>query len=284
MCSYCIVPYVRGGERSRNPQSIIAEAEDLFQKGYKEITLLGQNVDSYNWESENKEETMRFAQLLEMVAKIDSSLRIRFSTSHPKDMSDEVLYTMAMYDNICNHIHLPAQSGSTEVLEKMKRGYSREWYINRIDAIKKILPDCAISTDIMTGFSGEKEENHKDTLSLMSYVNYDYAFMFKYSERPKTYAARHLKDDVPEEIKTKRLTEIIDLQGTLSEKSKKEDVGKTFEVLIEGVSKKSEDQLFGRNSQNKVVVFPKQDFKIGDYVFVEVSDCTPATLIGKAVN
>lgn len=284
MCSYCIVPYVRGGERSRNPQSIIAEAEDLFQKGYKEITLLGQNVDSYNWESENKEETIRFAQLLEMVAKIDPSLRIRFSTSHPKDMSDEVLYTMAMYDNICNHVHLPAQSGSTEVLERMKRGYTREWYIDRIDAIKKILPDCAISTDIMTGFSGETEDNHKDTLSLMSYVNYDYAFMFKYSERPKTYAARHLKDDVPEEIKTRRLTEIIDLQGILSEKSKKEDLGKTFEVLVEGVSKKSNDQLFGRNSQNKVVVFPKQDFKIGDYVFVEVSDCTPATLIGKAIN
>jgi tRNA-2-methylthio-N6-dimethylallyladenosine synthase len=219
-----------------------------------------------------------------MVAKIDSSLRIRFSTSHPKDMSDEVLYTMAMYDNICNHVHLPAQSGNTEVLEKMKRGYSREWYINRINAIKKILPDCAISTDIMTGFSGETEDNHKDTLSLMSYVNYDYAFMFKYSERPKTYAARHLKDDVPEDIKTRRLTEIIDLQGNLSEKSKKEDLGKTFEVLVEGISKKSKDQLFGRNSQNKVVVFPKQDFKIGDYVFVEVSDCTPATLIGKAVN
>ena len=284
MCSYCIVPYVRGGERSRNPQSIIAEAEDLFQKGYKEITLLGQNVDSYNWESENKEETIKFAQLLEMVAKIDSSLRIRFSTSHPKDMSDEVLYTMAMYDNICNHVHLPAQSGSTEVLERMKRGYSREWYIDRIDAIKKILPDCAISTDIMTGFSGETEDNHKDTLSLMSYVNYDYAFMFKYSERPKTYAARHLKDDVPEDIKTRRLTEIIDLQGILSEKSKKEDLGKTFEVLVEGFSKKSNDELFGRNSQNKVVVFPKQDFKIGDYVFVEVSDCTPATLIGKAIN
>jgi len=284
MCSYCIVPYVRGGERSRNPQSIIAEAEDLFQKGYKEITLLGQNVDSYNWESENKEETIKFAQLLEMVAKIDSSLRIRFSTSHPKDMSDEVLYTMAMYDNICNHVHLPAQSGSTEVLERMKRGYSREWYIDRIDAIKKILPDCAISTDIMTGFSGETEDNHKDTLSLMSYVNYDYAFMFKYSERPKTYAARHLKDDVPEDIKTRRLTEIIDLQGILSEKSKKEDLGKTFEVLVEGFSKKSNDELFGRNSQNKVVVFPKQDFKIGDYVFVEVTDCTPATLIGNAVK
>jgi tRNA-2-methylthio-N6-dimethylallyladenosine synthase len=199
-------------------------------------------------------------------------------------MSDDVLYTMAMYSNICNHIHLPAQSGSTEVLEKMKRGYTREWYIDRIDAIKKILPNCAISTDIMTGFSGETEENHQDTLSLMSYVNYDYAFMFKYSERPKTYASRHLKDDIPEDIKTRRLTEIIDLQGTLSEKSKKEDVGKTFEVLVEGVSKKSKDQLFGRNSQNKVVVFPRKDYKIGDYVFVEVTECTPATLIGKTVD
>jgi len=284
MCSYCIVPYVRGGERSRNPESIVAEAEDLFQKGYKEITLLGQNVDSYNWESENKNETLRFAQLLEKVAKISPSLRIRFSTSHPKDMSDEVLFTMAMYTNICNHIHLPAQSGSSEVLEKMKRGYTREWYIDRINAIKKILPNCAISTDIMTGFSGETEENHKDTLSLMSLVNYDYAFMFKYSERPKTYASRHLKDDVDEEIKSRRLSEIIELQGTLSEKSKKEDLGKTFEVLVEGVSKKSKDQLFGRNTQNKVVVFPKKDYKIGDYVFVEVTECTSATLIGNSIE
>ncbi len=284
MCSYCIVPYVRGGERSRNPESIIVEAEDLYKKGYKEITLLGQNVDSYNWESEDKNKTVMFAQLLEMVAKISPTLRIRFSTSHPKDMSDEVLYTMAMYSNICNHVHLPAQSGSTEVLEKMKRGYSREWYIDRINAIKKILPNCAVSTDIMTGFSGETEENHKDTLSLMSLVNYDYAFMFKYSERPKTYAARHLKDDVAEEIKSRRLSEIIELQGSLSEKSKKADLGKVFEVLVEGISKKSKDQLFGRNSQNKVVVFPKQDYKIGDYVFVEVTDCTSATLIGKAID
>jgi tRNA-2-methylthio-N6-dimethylallyladenosine synthase len=284
MCSYCIVPYVRGGERSRNPQSIIAEAEDLYQKGYKEITLLGQNVDSYNWESENKNDTLRFAQLLEKVAKISPSLRIRFSTSHPKDMSDEVLFTMAMYNNICNHIHLPAQSGSTEVLERMKRGYSREWYMDRINAIKIILPDCAISTDIMTGFSGETEENHKDTLSLMSLVNYDYAFMFKYSERPKTYASRHLKDDIDEEIKSKRLSEIIELQGTLSGKSKKADLGKTFEVLVEGVSKKSKDQLFGRNTQNKVVVFPKRDYKIGDYVFVEVTECTSATLIGNSIE
>ncbi|MBU8891319.1 MAG: tRNA (N6-isopentenyl adenosine(37)-C2)-methylthiotransferase MiaB [Bacteroidales bacterium] len=291
MCSYCIVPYVRGAERSRDPQSILREAEDLFQKGYKEITLLGQNVDSYNWKSEDHDltagkqgRTIKFAQLLEMVAKISSTLRIRFSTSHPKDMSDDVLFTMAMYSNICNHIHLPAQSGSTEVLEKMKRDYSREWYMDKILSIKKILPDCAISTDIMTGFSGETEENHQETLSLMTWVNYDYAFMFKYSERPKTYAARHLKDDVAEDVKSKRLTEIIELQGKLSEISKKIDLGKVFEVLVEGVSKKSEDQLFGRNSQNKVVVFPKQNYKTGDYVFVEITDCTSATLIGKPVD
>ncbi len=228
MCSYCIVPYVRGAERSRDPQSILKEAENLFQRGCKEITLLGQNVDSCIWESEKENRTMQFAQLLEMTAKISPALRIRFSTSHPKDMSDDVLFTMAMYSNICNHIHLPAQSGSTEILEKMKRGYSREWYMDRILSIKKILPDCAISTDIMTGFSGETEENHQDTLSLMTWVNYDYSFMFKYSERPKTYAARHLKDDITEEIKSRRLTEIIKLQGKLSEISKKIDLGKVF--------------------------------------------------------
>ncbi|MCK5168567.1 MAG: tRNA (N6-isopentenyl adenosine(37)-C2)-methylthiotransferase MiaB [Bacteroidales bacterium] len=291
MCSYCIVPYVRGAERSRDPQSILKEAEDLFQKGYKEITLLGQNVDSYIWESEKENlpagrqgKSIKFAQLLEMVAKISPALRIRFSTSHPKDMSDDVLFTMAMYSNICNHIHLPVQSGSTNVLEKMKRGYTREWYMSRILAIKKILPDSAISTDIMTGFSGETEEDHQETLNLMEWVNYDYAFMFKYSERPKTYAARHLKDDITEEIKSRRLTEIIELQGKLSEISKKIDLGKVFEVLVEGVSKKSTDHLFGRNSQNKVVVFPKQNYKTGDYVFVEINECTSATLIGEPIK
>ena len=278
MCSYCIVPYVRGGERSRDPQSIVREVEDLFAKGYKEVTLLGQNVDSYIWNKEN--ETVKFNQLLEMVAKVNPQLRVRFSTSHPKDMSDDVLYTMAMYNNICNHIHLPAQSGSTRVLEKMNRKYTREWYEGRINAIKKILPDCAISTDIMTGFPGETDDDHKDTLSLMEWVNYDIAYMFKYSERPKTYASRHLKDDVPNSVKSARLTEIIDLQNKLSEKSKKDDLGKTFEVLVEGVSKKSKDHLFGRNSQNKVVVFPKHNYKVGDYVFVEIVDCTSATLIG----
>lgn len=284
MCSYCIVPYVRGTERSRDPQSILKEAEDLFQRGYKEITLLGQNVDSYSWKSEDNDKIIKFAQLLEMVAKISSTLRIRFSTSHPKDMSDDVLFTMAMYSNICNHIHLPAQSGSTEILKKMKRGYTREWYMDRIMAIKTILPDCSISTDIMTGFSGETEEDHQETLNLMEWVNYDYSYMFKYSERPKTYAARHLKDDITEEIKSRRLTEIIELQGELSEISKKIDLGKVFEVLVEGISKKSTDHLFGRNSQNKVVVFPKQNYKTGDYVFVEITECTSATLIGEPIK
>jgi tRNA-2-methylthio-N6-dimethylallyladenosine synthase len=284
MCSYCIVPYVRGGERSRDPKSIVREVEDLYNKGYKEVTLLGQNVDSYFWDAENEEKQIRFAQLLEMTAKISPKLRIRFSTSHPKDMSDEVLYAMAMYNNICNHIHLPAQSGSTKVLEAMKRGYTREWYMDRINAIKRILPDCSISTDIMTGFPGETEEDHQDTLSLMEWVNYDFAYMFKYSERPKTYAARHLKDDISEGTKTRRLTEIINLQNKLSEKSKKIDLGKIFEVLVEGVSKKSTEELFGRTSQNKVVVFPKKDFKVGDYVFVEITDCTSATLLGTPTN
>ncbi|MFO7829270.1 MAG: tRNA (N6-isopentenyl adenosine(37)-C2)-methylthiotransferase MiaB [Bacteroidales bacterium] len=283
MCSYCIVPYVRGAERSRNPESILNEAKVLFDQGYKEITLIGQNVDSYHWEKGHHEKSKNFAQLLESVAKISPNLRIRFSTSHPKDMSDDVLYVMAMYNNICNHIHLPAQSGSTNILEKMNRGYTREWYLDRIKAIKKILPDCAISTDLMTGFPGETEEDHQQTLSLMKEVNYDFAYMFKYSERPNTYAARHLDDDVLESDKSRRLTEIIDLQNELSEKSKKEDLGKVFEVLIEGVSKKSKDHFFGRNSQNKVVVFPRLNFKIGDYVYVEIIDCTSATLIGEVV-
>ena len=291
MCSYCIVPYVRGAERSRDPKSIVKEIEDLFAKGYKEVILLGQNVDSYTWECKDEnlpvgrqDKSLKFAQLLEMVAKVSPELRIRFSTSHPKDMSDEVLYTMAMYSNICNHIHLPAQSGSTQILEKMKRSYTREWYMDRILAIKKILPNCAISTDIMTGFPGETDEDHKETLSLMEWVNYDLAFMFKYSERPKTYAARHLKDDVPESVKSTRLTEIIDLQNILSKNNKEVDLGKTFEVLVEGVSKKSKEHLFGRTSQNKVAVFPKHNYKVGDYVFVKITDCTSATLIGNVVT
>ncbi|HAN18780.1 MAG: tRNA (N6-isopentenyl adenosine(37)-C2)-methylthiotransferase MiaB [Bacteroidetes bacterium GWC2_33_15] len=283
MCSYCIVPYVRGAERSRDPKSILKEIEDLQKQGYKEVTLIGQNVDSYNWKPD-KSDKVSFSQLLEMVAQISDKLRVRFSTSHPKDMSDEVLYTMSKYKNICKHIHLPAQSGSTRVLERMKRGYSREWYLNRINAIKQIIPDCAVSTDIMTGFPGETEQDHADTINLMKEVNYDFAYMFKYSERPNTYAARHLKDDIQESIKTQRLTEIIDLQNELSEKSKKEDLGKTFEVLVEGFSKKSKDYLFGRTSQNKVVVFPRLNHTIGDYVDVEIIDCTSATLIGEPTS
>ena len=276
MCSYCIVPYVRGGERSRDPETIVKEVEELFRNGYKEVTLLGQNVDSYHWQTQEDEVYIGFAQLLEMVAKVNPELRVRFSTSHPKDMSDEVLYPMAMYNNICNHIHLPAQSGSTNILEKMNRKYTREWYMGRISAIKKILPECSISTDIMTGFPGETEEDHKETLSLMEWVNYDFAYMFKYSERPKTYAARHLDDDIPELE--------IDLQNKLSEKSKKEDLGKIFEVLVEGTSKRSNEHLFGRTSQNKVVVFPRYNLKVGDYVFVEITECTSATLIGDIVE
>ncbi len=283
MCSYCVVPYVRGAERSRNPETIIREVHELIEGGYREVTLLGQNVDSFNWIDEKGERTS-FAELLEMVAKVDTRLRVRFSTSHPKDLSDEVLYTMAMYENICSHIHLPVQSGSTRILELMNRGYTRDYYMNRVEAVKRILPDASISTDIISGFCTETEVDHDQTLSLMEWVGYDFAYMFKYSERPNTKAARKLKDDVEEEVKTRRLTEIIELQGKLSEKSKSADIGRSFEVLVEDVSKKSDDQLYGRTSQNKVVVFPKQNAKIGDYVYVEVKDATPATLIGEIVK
>lgn len=281
MCSYCIVPYVRGGERSRDPNSIIKEIEELRLKRYKEVTLIGQNVDSYKWEQGNDGKTTNFAQLLERVAKNFPDLRIRFSTSHPKDMTDDVLYTMAMYNNICDHIHLPAQSGSTKVLERMNRGYTREWYLSRIKAIKHILPNCAISSDLMTGFCGETEDDHKNTLSLMREAGYDFAFMFKYSERPNTRAAHKMNDDVPESVKVRRLTEIIDLQNELSKQSKKKDVGKVFEVLAEGVSKKSAANLYGRTAENKVVIFPRKDFEIGDYVYVKITNCSSATLIGE---
>jgi tRNA-2-methylthio-N6-dimethylallyladenosine synthase len=291
MCSFCVVPFTRGRERSRDPKSIVKEAQELFDLGYREVTLLGQNVDSYRWninkkgEIKNPEEpTVNFAQLLEMVALVNPLLRIRFSTSHPKDMTDEVLQTMAKYDNICKYIHLPVQSGSTSVLERMNRGYSREWYIDRIDAIRKYMPDCAISTDIITGFCGETEADHQDTLSLMDYVKYEYAYMFKYSERPKTLAERKYKDDVPDEVKSRRLTEIIDKQQTHSLLRNKAAVGKTFEVLIEGTSKRSEDYLYGRNSQNAVVIFPRENHKIGNYVHVKVYDCTAATLLGEVVK
>lgn len=285
VCSYCVVPYTRGAERSRNPETIVREVRELVENGYKEVTLLGQNVDSYLWtDPENATKTVNFAQLLEMVALVDPKMRVRFSTSHPKDMGNGVLYTMAMYNNICNYIHLPVQSGSTAVLAKMRRNYTREEYLERIQKIREIIPDCAISTDIITGFCSETEEDHKQTVSLMAEVGYEYAYMFKYSERPNTKAARHYPDDVPEDVKTRRLTEIIELQNKLSEASNKRDVGKVFEVLVEGVSKRSDEFLHGRTPQNKVVVFPRKNYQIGDYVMVKVNECSSATLKGETID
>jgi tRNA-2-methylthio-N6-dimethylallyladenosine synthase len=291
MCSFCVVPFTRGRERSRNPKTIVQEAKDLFNQGYREVTLLGQNVDSFRWnitkkgEIENAEEpTVNFAQLLEMVALVNPLLRVRFSTSHPKDMTDDVLQIMSKYHNICEYIHLPVQSGHTTVLERMNRGYSREWYIDRIDAIRKYMPACAISTDIISGFCGEIEEEHQDTLSLMDYVQYEYAYMFKYSERPKTLAERKYEDNIPEEIKSKRLTEIINKQQEHSLLRNQACLGKTYEVLVEGTSKRSEEQLFGRNSQNAVIIFPRGEHQKGDYVQVKVNECTAATLIGEVVE
>lgn len=286
MCSYCVVPYTRGAERSRDPHTIVREVQELVDAGYREVTLLGQNVNSYHWEEQKGliKHRVNFSDLLEMVALVDPRLRVRFSTSHPKDLTNEVLYTMAMYENICNHIHLPVQSGSTRILQLMNRKYTREDYLDRIKAIKSIIPDCSISTDIIAGFCTETEIDHDMTLSLMREVGFDFAYMFKYSERPNTKAARQLQDDVPDEVKTRRLMEIIELQGKLSEQSKKNDLGKRFEVLIEGESKKSKDEFYGRTSQNKVVVFPRENKKIGEFVYVEVTDCTPATLIGKIVS
>jgi len=278
MCSYCVVPFTRGRERSREPKSILREVQELVDAGFKEVTLLGQNVDKYNW---NEGET-NFAQLLEMVAQNAPQLRIRFSTSYPQDMNNEVLYVMAKYSNICKYIHLPVQSGNTRILDKMKRGYTREWYMDRIKAIREIVPECGISTDIIAGFCSETQEEHQDTLSLMEWVGYDFAYMFKYSERPNTFAARTFPDDISEEDKTRRLQEIIDLQNKLSLQSNLKDVGKTFEVLVEGVSKKSNDRLFGRNSQNKVVVFDRKDHNIGDLVQVKIIKCSSATLLGEA--
>ena len=283
MCSYCIVPYVRGRERSRDPQTIIREATELYEQGFKEITLLGQNVDSYSWKKSDGS-TMPFAELLEQTARINPNLRIRFATSHPKDLSDEVLKVISEHDNICRHIHLPVQSGSTEILKKMNRGYTRDWYMNRIDAIRKYLPEAEITTDIMTGFSDETEKDHQETLSLMKYANYDFAYMFKYSERPGTKAARRMEDNVPEETKKKRLSEIIDLQNRISSENKKKAIGETYTVLIESTSKKSENEFSGRNSQNQVVVFPKDGEKTGEFVDVKIVDATPATLIGQKIN
>ena len=282
VCSYCIVPYTRGVERSRDPRTILKEAVDLYTCGYREVNLLGQNVDSYLWKDpESADGDVNFAQLLEMVARISPDLRVRFSTSHPKDISDEVIYTMAMYDNICKHIHLPVQSGSNAMLEKMRRKYTREWYLERVRKIRSVMPDCGLTTDIIAGFCGETEQDHKDTLSLMEEAAFDAAFMFQYSERPGTLAARKYPDDVPAEVKTSRLNEIIALQGRLSLESNERDVGKRFRVLVEGVSKKNADELFGRAGNNKVCVFPAGGHKAGDYVDVEVVSCTSATLISR---
>jgi tRNA-2-methylthio-N6-dimethylallyladenosine synthase len=290
MCSFCVVPFTRGRERSRDAKSIVNEASDLFNQGYREVTLLGQNVDSYKWNINNKGEiedpnqpTVNFAQLLEMVALVHPDLRVRFSTSHPKDMTDDVLHIMAKYENICKYIHLPVQSGDSDVLKKMNRGYTREWYLSRIDSIRTIMPDCAISTDVIAGFCGETEEQHQNTVSLMNQVGYDMAYMFKYSERPKTLAERKYEDDIPEESKGKRLTEIIDAQMLKSAACTKKHLGKVQRVLVEGVSKKSTEHLYGRNSQNVVAVFPKGEIQIGDYVDVKMTDCTSITLNGEVV-
>lgn len=278
MCAYCVVPYVRGRERSRDPGTILREVRELFDNGYREVTLLGQNVNSYSWEEKGK--VTGFPELLDLTASVSPLLRVRFSTSHPKDMSDEVLRVMARHGNLCKHIHLPAQSGSSRILSLMNRKYDREQYMDRIRAIREILPDCSVSTDMITGYCTETEEDHKESLSLMQWAKYDFAYMFKYNERPDTPAERKYKDDVPEEVKSRRLTEIIELQNKLSMESKKKDVGKTYEVLVEGFSKKSRSDLSGRTSQNKVVVFPAGDYKPGDYVNVKITDCTPATLKG----
>jgi len=285
MCSFCVVPYTRGRERSRDAHSIVAEARDLFSKGYREVTLLGQNVDSYKWKAESEGTLVNFAHLLEMVALIDPDLRIRFSTSHPKDITDEVLHTMKKYDNICNYIHLPAQSGNSRILKLMNRTYDRTWYMGRVQAIREIIgPDCGISTDMIVGFCSETEEEHQDSISLMKDVDYDYGYMFAYSERPNTPAAKKLMDDVPEDVKQRRLAEIIKVHRESSLKRNMNHVGKVHRVLIEGTSKRSADQLFGRNDQNAVVVFDKGNLAKGQYVNVLVTSCTGGTLIGEVVN
>ena len=285
MCTYCVVPYVRGAERSRDPESIVREATELIDNGYREITLLGQNVDSYHWiNPDNPTKTTDFAQLLERVALIDPKIRIRFSTSHPKDMGNSVLYTMAMYRNVCSHIHLPVQSGSDTILAKMNRKYTRSEYLERVAKIHEILPGCSISTDIIAGFCGETEEDHQQTLSIMREVEYYTSFMFQYSERPNTKAARHYPDDVPSEVKTRRLNEIIALQNELSLKSNQADLGETFEVLVEGFSKRSEAELCGRTQQNKMCVFPAGEHKTGDFVTVRITSCSSATLKGEEIK
>lgn len=295
MCTFCVVPFTRGRERSRDPESIVAEARDLFNRGYREVTLLGQNVDSYKWSEEenNKarlekkgvDNVVTFAGLLDRVARVHPELRIRFSTSHPKDITDDVLYTMARHENICKYIHLPVQSGSSRILEMMNRGYTREWYLQKIARIREVLgEECGISSDMIAGFCSETEEDHAETLSLMDAVKYDYAYMFYYSERPGTLAEKKYADDVPLEVKKRRLAEVIEKQTAHSLERNRLDVGKTFKVLIEGPSRKSDDFLQGRNSANKVVVFPKEHYSKGQYVRVRIEDCTGATLMGKVVE
>ena len=280
-CTYCIVPYTRGRERSRDIDSILNEIRNMDANGFKEVTLLGQNVNSYLFEKEG--ERINFSMLLEKVAQEVPNMRVRFVTSHPKDMSDETLHVIARYPNICRYIHLPAQSGSSRILKIMNRKYTREWYLDRISAIRRILPDCAISTDLFCGFHSETEEDYQETLSLMREVGYDSAYLFKYSERPGTYAAKHLADDVPEEVKVRRLQGLIDLQNKLSEESNLRDVGKTFEVLVEGFSKRSREQLFGRTSQNKVVIFDKKNFHVGQFIQVKITGASSATLFGEPI-
>ena len=286
MCSFCVVPFTRGRERSRSADSIIAECTTLFENGYREVTLLGQNVDSYYFLDEKNDITVTFAMLLERVALISPLLRVRFSTSHPKDITDEVLHTIAKYDNICNYIHLPVQSGSSRILQLMNRTYTREWYMGKVDRIKQIIPDCGISADIITGFCTEEEKDHQDTLSIMEYAKYDYSYMFFYSERPGTLAQKRYTDDVPLEVKKRRLQEVVDLQNRLSLESNKKDIGKAFKILIEGESKKSESDWMGRSSNGKVFVFPKEQYSLkkGDYAVVQANDCTQGTLLGKIVE
>ena len=286
-CAYCVVPYTRGRERSRDPETIVAEARSLFEQGYKEVTLLGQNVNSYRFVVENasgEKVTVDFPDLMRRVAEIDPLLRVRFATSHPKDLSDKLLEVMAKYDNICKCIHLPVQSGSDRMLKLMNRHYDSAWYLDRIAAIRRYMPDCSITTDVIAGFCTETEEEHQMTLEMFRKVRYDYAYMFKFSMRPNTYAEKHLQDDVPDAEKTRRLEEIIALQGQLALENNRKEIGKTFEVLVEGESHRSKEQLFGRNSQNKVIVFDRKDVEPGQYVKVKVTDCTAATLKGELVQ
>lgn len=281
-CAYCVVPYTRGRERSRNPETIVAEARHLFEQGYKEVTLLGQNVNSYRWVEGDSQ--VDFPELMRRVAEVSPLLRVRFATSHPKDLSDKLLEVMAVHENICRSIHLPVQSGSDRMLKLMNRHYDSAWYLDRIAAIRRYLPDCSITTDVIAGFCTETEEDHQMTLEMFRKVRYDYAYMFKFSMRPNTYAEKHLQDDIPEDEKTRRLEEIIALQGQIALENNRKEVGKTYEVLVEGESHRSKEQLFGRNSQNKVIVFDREDVQPGQYVDVKVTDCTAATLLGVLVR